>query len=458
MVRKSLMLVMALLILLLGMVSAAGAQQLPYAIRVNCAANTVTIYTADQDGQYTVPYKAMICSTARSGHVTPLGEYQLTEYRSKWQLMLDGTYGQYATCFSGNYLFHPICYTDDAHDCMVRDSYNKLGEPASMGCVRLETVDAKWIYDNCPAGTPVTVYADAENPGPLGKPKRTVDFIPETGYTGWDPTDPAEGNPWHMEPVESVTVQPTRMTLNAGETATVAASVKPETAVVSWFSDKETVVKVDQNGNVLALGAGTAKITVQGANGVKAMCTVTVKQDLLPFDDLIPGAWYYPEIRQVLDGGLFSGIGARTFAPDRPMTRAMVVQVLYNLAGKPAVPETLAFTYVPEQAWYRDAVAWAAEAGIVNGTSETRFSPKRSMSRQELAAVLWRYAGEPKVSGTLDAYSDQDDIAEFALPAFRWMVKRGVLEGSGGKLQPCSTVSRVETAVIMQRAVQAGWK
>ena len=367
MVKRCLILIVLLLALLLGTVSAEGTPQLPYAIRVNCAANTVTIYTQDAQGDYTVPYKAMICSTARDGYLSPLGTYRLKDFRSEWRLMVDGTYGQYATCITGNYLFHSICYSDDAHDSMVRESYNNLGTSASMGCVRLETADAKWIFDNCPAGTPVTLYEDAENPGPLGKPARTIDYITEAAHNGWDPSDPVEGNPWHREEVTALTLEPARLTLTAGETAGLTAVAEPKKAVLIWSSSDETVVKVDSLGRITALGAGTAKVTARGYRGVQATCVVTVEQELLPFDDLIPGAWYYPEIRQALESGLFSGLAPRIFAPDGSMTRAMVVQVLYNLEGKPAAPKATPFADVSEDAWYHDAVAWAAENGIVQG-------------------------------------------------------------------------------------------
>lgn len=128
MLKRRLICFVLLLVLLAGTVSAAGADVPPYAIKVNRAMNTVTVYELDENGQHTVPVKAMICSTARAGYVTPLGSFRLTAHRSPWRLMLDGTYGQYATCFKGNYLFHSICYSDDSHDAMVREAYNKLGE------------------------------------------------------------------------------------------------------------------------------------------------------------------------------------------------------------------------------------------------------------------------------------------------------------------------------------------
>ena len=266
------------LCLLLGVVSASAAPLLPYAIKVNRAWNTVTVYTHDENGQYTVPVKAMICSTARKGYVTPLGQYRLEQRRSEWRLMLDGTYGQYATQFYGNYLFHSICYEDDRHDAMKRDSYNNLGNAASMGCVRLETQDAKWIFDNCPAGTPVTIYEDYDSPGPLGKPNKTVTYIPTEVHNGWDPTDPAEGNPWRTAEVSEMELSAAELTLQAGEAAVLTETHEPELALVFWKSSDEAVATAE-NGRVTALSAGEATITVAGLKGLSAQCTVTVEGD-----------------------------------------------------------------------------------------------------------------------------------------------------------------------------------
>lgn len=442
--------ILLILVILLG-VTASAAPVSPYAIKVNRAWNTVTIYTADENGQYTVPYKAMICSTARPGHTTPLGSFRLAEYRSEWRLMLDGTYGQYATQFKGHYLFHSICYADDSHDAMKREAYNNLGNAASMGCVRLETADAKWIFDNCPAGTPVTVYDNYESPGPLGKPEKTVDYISEEAHNGWDPTDPAPGNPWKTIPVEEIELTPAELTMEAGEKATIEAVFQPENAMVLWRSNNEDVAKVDNRGNVTALSAGQAVITAAGLRGARAQCTVTVEGELLPFDDLTPGAWYYPEVRQALNRELFSGLGNRTFSPDGTMTRAMVVQVLYKMAGSSKIREEIGFTDVAEDAWYANAVAWACFKGVVKGVSQESFAPDRAMTRQELATVLWRYAGSPKTKGNLEVYSDAGQVASYAETALSWMTEKGILQSSNGQLQPARNITRAETAAILVR-------
>ena len=339
MLKRRVIALFLLLALLGGTVSATGSVP-PYAILVNRAMNTVTVYAPGNDGYYSVPVKAMICSTAREGHVTPLGQFTMISWRSEWRLMFDGTYGQYATGFYGNYLFHSICYTAPSHDAMKQDSYNALGTPASMGCIRLETADAKWIYDNCPAGTPVVIYDDPTSPGPLGKPEKTVPYITDELYSGWDPTDPAEGNPWRTLLPEKLELERSRR-MTAGEMVQLPLTLEPQTAPVTWSSSNETVARVDETGCVTALSAGTAEIRVTALDGTETVCSVTVEGELIPFDDVTPGVWYYSELRQALEDKLFQGTGERKFDPEGSMTRAMVVQVLYNLAGNPDISDCL---------------------------------------------------------------------------------------------------------------------
>lgn len=169
---------------------------LPYYIMVNTAQNCVTVYGVDEDGEYTIPVRAMVCSTAKEGKVTPTGTFSISN-RADFMLMVDGTYAQYATRFNGKILFHAVPCNSRSKADLETDEFNKLGDVASLGCVRLCVLDAKWIYDNCPEGTTVVVYEDEDSPGPMGKPEMIT--IPEDAeYANWDPTDPDEENPWNQ--------------------------------------------------------------------------------------------------------------------------------------------------------------------------------------------------------------------------------------------------------------------
>ena len=170
-------------------------QEIKYYIKVNNQANVVTIYTKDKNGNYTVPYKAMICSI---GKATPTGGvYTIpgkTWDRWTWGQMEGGVWAQYYVRIKGSILFHSVPYTSKDKSTLEYWEYDKLGTKASAGCIRLTVRDAKWIYDNCPAGTQVEFYYDS-NPGPLGKPSAQK-ISGEESVRGWDPTDPASGNPW----------------------------------------------------------------------------------------------------------------------------------------------------------------------------------------------------------------------------------------------------------------------
>ncbi|MCM1104006.1 MAG: L,D-transpeptidase [Clostridium sp.] len=167
-----------------------------YVIYVNRVLNCVTVMQKEEDGTLT-PVKAMVCSCGREGHATPQGTFQTSNYYD-WRLMVDRTYGRYAVSFTRQILFHSVPYIQTAPDSLEWEEYNKLGENASLGCVRLSVEDAKWIYDNCKIGTTVIVYSDSEEELPLGKPEAIK--IPEDSlYRGWDPTDYDVDNPWFME-------------------------------------------------------------------------------------------------------------------------------------------------------------------------------------------------------------------------------------------------------------------
>lgn len=167
-----------------------------YLIMVNRAANCVTVYEKDADGEFTVPVKAFVCSCGRKGHETPRGTFKTSDYY-QWRMMVDGSYGQYAVRFNRKIMFHSVPYYTKNAGNMEWEQFNLLGEAASLGCVRLTCADAKWIYENCAVGTQVIVYDDAENPGPLGKPEE-VKLAEENPMRVWDPTDTNSMNPWNQ--------------------------------------------------------------------------------------------------------------------------------------------------------------------------------------------------------------------------------------------------------------------
>ena len=170
-----------------------------YYITVNVQANTVTVYTLDDEGYYSIPYKAMVCST---GPATPTsGVYGLGE-QHRWHYLFGDVYGQYTTQITGNILFHSVPYTVYGDPSSLEYwEFDKLGTSSSMGCIRLQVKDAKWIYDNYSAIVAVQFYND-EDPGPLGKPSAPL-ISDNESCRGWDPTDQDPNNPWLNPPAES---------------------------------------------------------------------------------------------------------------------------------------------------------------------------------------------------------------------------------------------------------------
>ena len=164
----------------------------PYLLKVNRKQNIVIAYAKDDNGDYTKPYKAMVCSVGLDG-ATPTGTYTTSD-KYTWRLLSGNVYGQYATRITGHILFHSVPYFTQSKSDLEYDEYNKLGQPASLGCIRLSVADAKWIYDNCPKGTTVTIY-DSDQKEPLAKPT-PIHIDTNDSRRVWDPTDPDSNNPW----------------------------------------------------------------------------------------------------------------------------------------------------------------------------------------------------------------------------------------------------------------------
>lgn len=216
----------------------------PYYIRVNYGANCVTIFKKDDNGNYTKPYKAMICSSGKS---TPKsGTYKIT-YKYRWLSLYGGVYGQYSTRIVKNILFHSVPYYQQRADTLEYDEYDKLGTTASAGCIRLTVRDAKWIYDNITSGTYVEFYSDTTNPGPLGKP--TAQKISDNkDNRNWDPTDPDKNNPWNGgSGIPSVTYYPTENKNTSSKTQTknnTTSSNTTSTTTTSSTTSNTTVTDV----------------------------------------------------------------------------------------------------------------------------------------------------------------------------------------------------------------------
>ena len=174
----------------------------------------------------------------------------------------------------------------------------------------------------------------------------------------------------------------------------------------------------------------------------------------LPFLDVAEGAWYYDAVAYCYENGIMDGTSSVSFAPGMLLNRAMAAQVLYNLADGTA-STAAGFPDVAASAWYADAVNWAAANGYVTGYDNGSFGPEDSLTREQLAVILYRYAGSPEPTGSLDGFTDAASASDYAVDALRWAVGEGLLTGKdGGRLDPAGTASRAELAQILARFAQ----
>ena len=219
-----------------------------YSIDVIRNQNTVNVYTYDENGEYTVPVRAMVCSSGLDG-ATITGDFSIY-YNTTWNPLYGNVYGKYTSGFSGDYLFHSVPFYQASSDTLKTEEYNKLGDFASMGCIRMAVADTKWLMDNCPVGTPVYVFDD-DTPGPLGKPESM--HITDLD-NGWDPTDDHPDNPYNLK--KPVINGAKDITINKGESVDLLNGVTAVDTCDNSITDKITV-----NGYVYNNKAGQYKIS-----------------------------------------------------------------------------------------------------------------------------------------------------------------------------------------------------
>lgn len=223
--------------------------RLPYHVYVNRLQNCVTVYTYSEHGKYTVPVRAMVCSCGKNSN-TPVGDFNIY-FHTEWHPLVNDVFAKYTSAFSDDFLFHSVPYTDIADDTLKVEEYNKLGTPASLGCIRMSVGDCKWIYDNCAEDTAITIYDDPTTPGPLGKPA-TIKITDDT--CRWDPTDSAPQNPYNKKaPQISGTAN---QTIKAGSQYSVTNGVTATDTCGNNITDKIIVT-----GNVNPDRPGVYRVT-----------------------------------------------------------------------------------------------------------------------------------------------------------------------------------------------------
>ena len=262
-------------------------------------------------------------------------------------------------------------------------------------------------------------------------------------------------------PNYKITVEATQGgTVTADPTAAKAGTTVTLTPVPHRGYQVGTVAVTDRFGEPVAVteqADGTYTFTMP--NG-QVTVTVTFEQAPLPFPDVTEGDWFYDAVRYAYETGLMDGVGDNLFAPNSQTTRAQLVTILHRLAGEPEPGGDSGFADVAAGTWYTDAVAWAAENGIVNGVSDTEFAPGDDITREQLAAILYRYAAcqgyDVSQRADLSGFGDASSISGYAQEALSWAHAQGLVLGfEDGSLRPQGTASRAQIAAVLMRFLAA---
>ncbi len=254
--------------------------------------------------------------------------------------------------------------------------------------------------------------------------------------------------------------------LMVGQTLDVTAQLSPAGAesYCIWSSSDENVAVVDDYGTqarITARKVGKAKVTVVVAGGKTATVDLVVLDPIDNtkkavtdiFTDVVPGQWYVNAVQYVYENDIMAGVSRTKFNPDGYMTRAMVVQTLYNKAGAPAVSGNMPFSDVLKGTWYYNAILWAKQNGVAAGMGDGTFAPNAQVTREQFVQMLYGYSGSPAASGSLNRFADAASVSGWATRAVTWAAANGVLSGqpSGGALlvNPQGKATRAMAAAML---------
>lgn len=280
---------------------------------------------------------------------------------------------------------------------------------------------------------------------------------------GLEPIGSSSGGSGGSETV-TYTISHTDVSIAQGESFSLKLKDSSgSTASVTWTVKHPSVASVSGN-TVTGVGAGTTTVSTT-VDGTTYSCIVRVSGNTsggsggtggLPFTDVSEGQWFYDDVVYVYENGLMNGVSDTLFAPYDPVNRAMVVTLLYRLAGTPAASYTGTFADVAEGAWYTKAVEWAYASGITTGVSNTEFAPEQTVTREQFVTFLYRYAKfagmDTSASRDLSAFTDGSSVSDYARTAMSWAAARGILTGyDDGSIRPQQGLERGQLAALVAR-------
>ena len=251
------------------------------------------------------------------------------------------------------------------------------------------------------------------------------------------------------------TVKADKTKAAAGDTVTLTAAGEGTLTVTD--ANGKTVALTDLGSGKYTFKMPSAKVSVSFKTTADQPCDGGKDCPSAPFTDVDTAKWYHLSVDYVLTHKMMNGVSSRAFAPNANLTRGMLVQILYNLEGKPK-GTAANFSDVQADTWYAEAVGWAASNKVVTGYADGTFRPNAAVTREQAAAILYRYAQSKGIDVSVGentnilSYVDVQQASEYAIPALQWAVGAGVLNGkNGGRLAPTGTATRAEIAAIMQR-------
>lgn len=221
----------------------------------------------------------------------------------------------------------------------------------------------------------------------------------------------------------------------------------------------DTATVIDTDGNVIKLKGDGAGLYFEAPDrDVRVIVKFRAVSVELPFSDVFPNDWYYNDVRYLYISGIAKGTNEITFSPDNTMSRGELITMLWHMVGAPEADTKGTYTDVSQDDRFATAVEWAVQKGIVTGVGEGRFLPYEPITREQIIAILFRYAQKTGYSmdiqdDILDGFLDASKISGYAKKAMMWACSYGLIVGNNGRLNPLSYATRVETSAILHRFV-----
>ena len=340
----------------------------------------------------------------------------------------------------------------------LQDAINDVADGGTIKLLtngQTATVSREITFTVAPDGHTATITAGSGYQMTISNDGNTYTFTKKSGSSG--------GGGGTSTPTYTVT---TGTTSNGTVTVNPKNPTKGSTVTVNVTPNDgyqlDTLTVTDANGKKVEVKKKTDTeytFTMPASKVTVSAAFVEIPEEPTPsvpqFTDVSEGAWYYDAVRYVCEKGMMNGVAEGVFAPNSTTNRAMIVTILYRLENEPAASGS-SFTDVPSGQWYSNAVAWAAANGIVNGVTDTTFAPNRPITREQMAAILYRYAAWKgcDVSGQIDlsGYTDAASVSTYAKEALAWANAEGLITGvTGTTLRPAGSAVRSQVATILMR-------